>query len=53
MWAVAALWAALMFLAISFEERELRRRFGPVYEEYASRVPRFLPRLGRKSKSSG
>jgi len=45
MWAVAASWTALMLLAISFEEREMRRRFGAAYEEYAGRVPRFLPRL--------
>jgi protein-S-isoprenylcysteine O-methyltransferase Ste14 len=45
MWIVAAAWTALMLLAISFEERELHRRFGSAYEEYARQVPRFLPRL--------
>jgi protein-S-isoprenylcysteine O-methyltransferase Ste14 len=43
MWAVAGLWLSLMLLAISLEERELRARFGRAYEEYACRVPRFIP----------
>jgi protein-S-isoprenylcysteine O-methyltransferase Ste14 len=50
MWIVAAVWAALMLLAISFEEREMRHRFGSAYEEYASQVPRFLPRLSPTGK---
>ena len=44
MWIVAAAWTALMLVAISFEEREMRRRFGPAFEDYARRVPRFIPR---------
>jgi len=36
-------WVVLMRLAIWFEERELRARFGSAYEEYCSRVPRFIP----------
>jgi protein-S-isoprenylcysteine O-methyltransferase Ste14 len=51
MWAVAAGWGALMLLAISLEERELRVRFGPAYREYASRVPRFVPRLQYTDKA--
>jgi len=43
MWIVAAVWCALTLVAIMFEERELRTRFGAVYEEYCRRVPRFVP----------
>jgi protein-S-isoprenylcysteine O-methyltransferase Ste14 len=43
MWVVAAVWTLLMLLAISLEERELRRRFGAEYEHYAREVPRFFP----------
>lgn len=49
MWIVAAAWLLLTLLAISFEERELRRRFGAAYEAYCRRVPRFLP-LGPKPR---
>lgn len=48
-WAAAALVAgyfAFFYPAVMRrEERELRARYGPVYEEYARRVPLFLPRL--------
>jgi protein-S-isoprenylcysteine O-methyltransferase Ste14 len=47
MWMVALAWAALMLLAITFEERELRVRFGAAYEEYCRRVPRFVPLRGK------
>lgn len=43
MWATAALWTVLMLVAISFEERELRLRFGKEYDEYARQVPRYVP----------
>ena len=45
MWIVAAAWALLMLVAIAFEEREMRGRFGAEFEEYARRVPRFVPRF--------
>lgn len=35
------------WLMVLLEERELRRRFGREYEEYAARVPRFLPRRAK------
>ncbi|MBI3783566.1 MAG: isoprenylcysteine carboxylmethyltransferase family protein [Deltaproteobacteria bacterium] len=39
--ATLAGWLAVIFV----EEPELRQRFGARYEEYCSRVPRWLPRL--------
>ncbi len=32
---------------VRVEEPQLRKRFGPDYEAYCRRVPRWLPRLGR------
>ncbi len=32
-------------IGIAFEERDLRRTFGPSYDEYASRVPALVPGL--------
>ena len=42
-WTLAAAWALLARLAIAFEERELRERFGPAFDEYCQKVPRFVP----------
>ncbi len=42
MWLVAAVWTILMRIAIGFEEREMRNRFGNAYVEYCRRVPRFF-----------
>lgn len=36
-------------LMIPLEERELRERFGSVYEAYMRRVPMILPRLSRRA----
>jgi protein-S-isoprenylcysteine O-methyltransferase Ste14 len=49
-------YAALMSVAahlgvVYVEEPELRERFGEQYEAYASRVPRWLPRIGRVGES--
>lgn len=52
MWLVAAAWFVLVMLAIAFEERELRARFGETYADYCRSVPRFVPvRTLRRSKS--
>jgi protein-S-isoprenylcysteine O-methyltransferase Ste14 len=50
MWIVAGVWLVLMLVAISFEEREMRTRFGSLYADYCSDVPRFVPFI-RKSHS--
>ena len=47
---VYVLWLLLfpaLLLVIRLEERALRERFGPAWEEYARRVPRFVPRSRR------
>jgi protein-S-isoprenylcysteine O-methyltransferase Ste14 len=43
MWLVIGAWLPLALIAILLEEREMRRRFGPAFDEYRRRVPRFLP----------
>jgi protein-S-isoprenylcysteine O-methyltransferase Ste14 len=40
---VFALWLPALSLIVRLEESELRERFGPAYEEYCCRVPRFVP----------
>jgi protein-S-isoprenylcysteine O-methyltransferase Ste14 len=48
----AGLLLALHLLAVFHEEPALRRRFGDVYDVYRARVPRWIPRRGRKAGSS-
>jgi protein-S-isoprenylcysteine O-methyltransferase Ste14 len=43
LWVVLAIWTVLVLAAVSLEERELERRFGAAYLDYARRVPRFVP----------
>jgi protein-S-isoprenylcysteine O-methyltransferase Ste14 len=43
----AAITALAHVLVVHVEEPELRARFGPSYDAYCRRVPRWLPRLGR------
>jgi protein-S-isoprenylcysteine O-methyltransferase Ste14 len=50
LWIVAGVWLVLMLVAISFEEREMGTRFGALYVDYCSQVPRFVPFI-RKSQS--
>jgi protein-S-isoprenylcysteine O-methyltransferase Ste14 len=51
MWVTAAVWCLLMFAAILLEEREMRTRFGAVFDEYCRRVPRFIPRFSSPATS--
>ncbi|MGB7911512.1 MAG: isoprenylcysteine carboxylmethyltransferase family protein [Desulfobaccales bacterium] len=46
---VAALWLPALYVLVRLEEKELRDRFGAAYDEYSRRVPRFLPRISRRS----
>jgi protein-S-isoprenylcysteine O-methyltransferase Ste14 len=39
-----AAYVPVIYLVVILEERELRARFGPAYDAYCRRVPRFLPR---------
>ncbi len=43
------LWCAGIYAVVLLEERELRARFGEAYQEYCRRVPRFVPRLGKRT----
>ncbi len=47
---VVALWLPGIYVIVRLEEKELRDRFGPAYDEYRRRVPRFLPRISRGSR---
>lgn len=45
---------AAHWMVVHVEEPELRERFGPDYEEYLRRVPRWIPRLsGRRDVPGG
>ena len=48
-----ALQALTYYLLSLLEERELRERFGRVYEEYTRKVPRFIPRPHRLQEGEG
>ncbi|HUP46795.1 MAG TPA: isoprenylcysteine carboxylmethyltransferase family protein [Thermoanaerobaculia bacterium] len=41
---------AYIVIAIQFEEKDLRREHGPVYDEYRRKVPMLLP-IGKRSRS--
>jgi protein-S-isoprenylcysteine O-methyltransferase Ste14 len=41
-WTVVA-WIIFNFFVVLYEEPSLKRRFGPAYEAYVERVPRWIP----------
>ncbi len=43
LWGIVGAWWLLALATVQLEERELRARFGPDYDDYCRRVPRFLP----------
>ncbi|MCK4873090.1 MAG: isoprenylcysteine carboxylmethyltransferase family protein [Phycisphaerales bacterium] len=45
---LTALCVPVLHLVVILEERELRDRFGEAYREYERRVPRYMPRFGRR-----
>lgn len=44
-WIVGAVWLALVLASIFLEEREMRHRFGIVYENYSHTTARFIPKI--------
>jgi protein-S-isoprenylcysteine O-methyltransferase Ste14 len=49
---VAAYFGYFYRAVMKREEGELRARYGPVFDEYAARVPLFLPRLRSRTEAS-
>jgi protein-S-isoprenylcysteine O-methyltransferase Ste14 len=45
------LYIPVIYLVVLLEEHELRKRFGEAYDRYCREVPRFIPRLRRRSKT--
>ena len=41
-----------ILLGLAFEERALRREFGPIYAQYAAAVPRLIPFPMKRSEGS-
>lgn len=48
-WVVAVASVPALWLVVVLEERELRERFGSAWDDYARRVPRFVPSSRRGS----
>jgi len=45
---IAVIYIPVILLVALLEDRELAARFGPLYDEYAKEVPRFLPRPAKQ-----
>lgn len=45
---VVVYFAVFYYAVMRSEEKDLRERFGPAFDEYAARVPLFFPGFGRK-----
>ncbi|MBP1750132.1 MAG: isoprenylcysteine carboxylmethyltransferase family protein [Deltaproteobacteria bacterium] len=43
------LYIPVIYLVVILEEHELRKRFGAAYDRYCREVPRFIPRMRRRS----
>jgi hypothetical protein len=46
---VAAYFAVFYYAVMRSEEKDVRERFGAAFDEYASRVPLFVPRFPRRA----
>ncbi len=46
---LVVLYLPVIYLVVRLEEKELRQRFGAVYEEYCRRVPRFVPKTSLRN----
>lgn len=44
---VSIWWLLFHLFVVLYEEHTLRAKFGPDYEEYCRRTPRWIPRFGR------
>jgi len=48
---IQVLWCAVVYgLVVRYEETHLAKKYGRAYLEYVSRVPRWLPKVGRSDE---
>jgi protein-S-isoprenylcysteine O-methyltransferase Ste14 len=48
--ALYAAFSLYLYVGSLFEERRLLAEFGQAYEDYQRRVPRLMPRIGRRAR---